>query len=217
MKKAILPLILALVVLPAPSRDEDLWSAALTKARDDRRPPRGELLQAARGGGPGRGLDQGHPGHARPPLLFPRPLELLPDARGLYRASTSAWACRSRSRATTSSSSPRSRAARPTAWASCPATSSRSIDGESTVPISSYDAMQKLRGEKGTKVTVTFVREGADKPFDLTITREEIPLLSVPYAFLLDERHRLHLHPELRRGDAPGARGRAGEARRPRG
>ena len=46
--------------------------------------------------------------------------------------------------------------------------------------------MQKLRGEKGTKVTVTFVRDGADKPFDLTITREEIPLLSVPYAFLLD-------------------------------
>jgi carboxyl-terminal processing protease len=31
------------------------------------------------------------------------------------------------------------------------------------------------------------VREGADKPFDLTITREEIPLLSVPYAFLLNE------------------------------
>jgi carboxyl-terminal processing protease len=60
------------------------------------------------------------------------------------------------------------------------------INGESTVPISSYDAMQKLRGEKGTKVTITFVRDGADKPFELTIVREEIPLLSVPYAFLLD-------------------------------
>jgi len=60
------------------------------------------------------------------------------------------------------------------------------INGESTVPISSYDAMQKLRGEKGTNVTVTIVRDGADKPFELTITREEIPLLSVPYAFLLD-------------------------------
>jgi carboxyl-terminal processing protease len=60
------------------------------------------------------------------------------------------------------------------------------IDGESTVPISSYDAMQKLRGtEKGSKVTVTFVREG-EKPFDLTIAREEIPLLSVPYSFILD-------------------------------
>jgi len=61
------------------------------------------------------------------------------------------------------------------------------IDGESTVPLSSYDAMQKLRGEKpGTKVTITFVRDGVDKPFDLTIIREEIPLSSVPYAFLLD-------------------------------
>jgi carboxyl-terminal processing protease len=60
------------------------------------------------------------------------------------------------------------------------------INGESTVPISSYDAMQKLRGEKGTDVTITVVRDGADKPFELTITREEIPLLSVPYAFLLD-------------------------------
>jgi carboxyl-terminal processing protease len=60
------------------------------------------------------------------------------------------------------------------------------IDGESTVPISSYDAMQKLRGtEKGSKVTITVVREG-EKPFDLTIAREEIPLLSVPYSFLLD-------------------------------
>ena len=61
------------------------------------------------------------------------------------------------------------------------------IDGESTVPLSSFDAMQKLRGtEEGTKVTVTFVREG-EKPFDLTIAREEIPLLSVPYAFLLED------------------------------
>jgi carboxyl-terminal processing protease len=59
------------------------------------------------------------------------------------------------------------------------------INGESTIPISSYEAMQKLRGtEKGSKVTITVVREG-EKPFDLTIAREEIPLLSVPYAFLL--------------------------------
>jgi carboxyl-terminal processing protease len=60
------------------------------------------------------------------------------------------------------------------------------IDGESTTSLSSYDAMQKLRGtEKGSKVTVTFIREG-EKPFDLTFAREEIPLLSVPYAFMLD-------------------------------
>jgi carboxyl-terminal processing protease len=60
------------------------------------------------------------------------------------------------------------------------------INGDSTVPISSFEAMQRLRGEKGTKVTITIVRYGLDKPLELTITREEIPLLSVPYSFLLD-------------------------------
>lgn len=59
------------------------------------------------------------------------------------------------------------------------------INGESTKPISSFEAMQKLRGPKGTKVTITIVREGLDKPMDLTIEREEIPLRSVPYAFMV--------------------------------
>ena len=61
------------------------------------------------------------------------------------------------------------------------------INGESTKPISSFEALQKLRGEKGTKVNITIVREGLDKPIDLTITREEIPFYSVPYAFMLNE------------------------------
>ena len=61
------------------------------------------------------------------------------------------------------------------------------INGESTQPITAQDAVNKLRGPKGTKVTVTFTREGLAKPFELTITREEIPLYSVPYAFLLPD------------------------------
>lgn len=61
------------------------------------------------------------------------------------------------------------------------------INGESTKPISSYEAMQRLRGEKGTSVTITIVRGGLEEPFDLTIEREEIPLHSVPYAFMLNE------------------------------
>ena len=61
------------------------------------------------------------------------------------------------------------------------------IDGESTKPIDSYEAMQRLRGKKGTKVTITIVREGMEKPFDMTIEREEIPLYSVPYAFILQD------------------------------
>ncbi|MDH7512143.1 MAG: S41 family peptidase [Clostridiales bacterium] len=59
------------------------------------------------------------------------------------------------------------------------------INGESTKPISSFDAMQKLRGPKGTEVTITLVREGLEAPFDLTIERAEIPLRSVPYAFMI--------------------------------
>ena len=59
------------------------------------------------------------------------------------------------------------------------------IDGVDTKPISSFDAMQRLRGEKGTKVRVLFTRDLLDKPFELTFVREEIPLFSVPYAFML--------------------------------
>ncbi len=61
------------------------------------------------------------------------------------------------------------------------------INGESTKPISSFEAMQKLRGPKGTSVTITIVREGLKEPFELTVEREEIPLYSVPYAFILEE------------------------------
>jgi carboxyl-terminal processing protease len=59
------------------------------------------------------------------------------------------------------------------------------INGESTKPISSFEAMQKLRGPKGTSVNITIAREGLEKPLDLTIEREEIPLRSVPYTFMI--------------------------------
>lgn len=59
------------------------------------------------------------------------------------------------------------------------------INGESTKPISSFEAMQKLRGPKGEEVTITIKREGLEKYSDLTIVREEISLRSVPYAFII--------------------------------
>lgn len=58
------------------------------------------------------------------------------------------------------------------------------INGETTEPITSEEAMMKLRGLEGTEVTITISREGKE-PFDLKIKREEIALYSVPYAFLL--------------------------------
>jgi carboxyl-terminal processing protease len=59
------------------------------------------------------------------------------------------------------------------------------IDGRETQSISAQDAVNLLRGAKGTKVDVTFAREGQAKPIQLTIERAEIPLYSVPYAFML--------------------------------
>jgi carboxyl-terminal processing protease len=50
------------------------------------------------------------------------------------------------------------------------------------------EAVTKLKGPKGTEVTVTLVRPGLDEPFDLTITRAEIPQNTVPYAYMLDDR-----------------------------
>jgi carboxyl-terminal processing protease len=59
------------------------------------------------------------------------------------------------------------------------------INGESTKPLSSFEAMQKLRGPKGTSVTITIEREGLEAPLEMTIEREEIPLRSIRYAFML--------------------------------
>ncbi len=61
------------------------------------------------------------------------------------------------------------------------------IEGESTKALSSFEAMQKLRGPKGTKVNITITREGLDEPLQFTIKRAEIPLYSVPYAFILKD------------------------------
>jgi len=50
------------------------------------------------------------------------------------------------------------------------------IDGK---PISSEDGMEPLRGEPGSKLTLTLLREGKPKPFDVTLTRETIRIASV--------------------------------------
>ncbi|HCV24276.1 MAG: hypothetical protein CME13_17135 [Gemmatimonadetes bacterium] len=62
-----------------------------------------------------------------------------------------------------------------------------SIDGESTKEMDASDAADRMRGKAGTDVTLTLSRAGTDAPFDLTVTREEIHLNSVPYAGMLSE------------------------------
>ncbi|MEO8188737.1 MAG: S41 family peptidase [Acidobacteriota bacterium] len=51
---------------------------------------------------------------------------------------------------------------------------------------STDDVVKKLRGPKGTAVHITIHRTGLDEPLQMTITRAEIPTLSVPYAFMLN-------------------------------
>lgn len=60
------------------------------------------------------------------------------------------------------------------------------IDGESAIKISREDVPKKLRGPKGTKVTVTILRGGSPKPLEFEITRDDIPLYSVDASFMYD-------------------------------
>lgn len=50
------------------------------------------------------------------------------------------------------------------------------IDGR---PVAEFEGMEPLRGAPGSKVVVTLVREGRDKPFDLALQRETIKITSV--------------------------------------
>ncbi len=61
------------------------------------------------------------------------------------------------------------------------------INGESAYGLTEDEVMAKLRGPKGTKVTVTIRRPGVKDPFDVTITRDKIPIYSVTAAFMLDD------------------------------
>ncbi|MGE5189778.1 MAG: S41 family peptidase [Gemmatimonadota bacterium] len=53
------------------------------------------------------------------------------------------------------------------------------IEKESTRDMTVTDAVKKLRGEPGTKVTISVMREGLTEPRDYTITRDIIKIRSV--------------------------------------
>ncbi|PID41653.1 MAG: peptidase S41, partial [Proteobacteria bacterium] len=59
------------------------------------------------------------------------------------------------------------------------------INGEPTRNKTPLDAVKLLRGEKGTKVTISIYREGEKELRDITLTRDTIPLHSVKsYEFM---------------------------------
>jgi carboxyl-terminal processing protease len=61
------------------------------------------------------------------------------------------------------------------------------IEGVTTRGITLTEAVSKLRGEKGSQVTITIRRTGEEDPLDYTITRDNIEIKSVPFATMLDE------------------------------
>jgi carboxyl-terminal processing protease len=58
------------------------------------------------------------------------------------------------------------------------------IDGESTKNFTLMDSVKRLRGPRGTKVTISILREGFTKPKDFTLVREVIPVRSVRHELL---------------------------------
>ncbi|MFB3844957.1 MAG: S41 family peptidase [Candidatus Cloacimonadaceae bacterium] len=60
------------------------------------------------------------------------------------------------------------------------------VDGISIVSATTDEAIKKMRGPVGTKVTLTISRPGVPEPMDFEIVRDIIKIKSVPYAFKLD-------------------------------
>ena len=59
------------------------------------------------------------------------------------------------------------------------------IEGESTEGLNINDAVRRLKGPKGTEVSITLARPGLDEPIEVTIERDEIPQVSVRYAYMI--------------------------------
>ena len=53
------------------------------------------------------------------------------------------------------------------------------IEGQFTKDLTLMDAVRRLRGPKGSKVTISILREGQLEPFDVTLVREVIEVKSV--------------------------------------
>jgi carboxyl-terminal processing protease len=59
------------------------------------------------------------------------------------------------------------------------------IEGEPTETMSVDEAVEKLKGPKGTQVAITIVRRGMAEPLPMTVTRAEIPQTTVRHAYML--------------------------------
>ncbi len=60
------------------------------------------------------------------------------------------------------------------------------INGEPTLELTVNGAVRRLKGPKGTSVTITIERPGPTEPFEVTIERDDIPVESIRVAHMLD-------------------------------
>ena len=60
------------------------------------------------------------------------------------------------------------------------------IDGQNTKNMNLIDAVRKIRGTKGSTVTLTIMRENLDKPKTFSLVREIIPIRSVRVRYFDD-------------------------------
>jgi len=60
------------------------------------------------------------------------------------------------------------------------------INGQNAVGITEREVMKRLKGQKGTRVTVSIKRASQKQLIDFTIVRDRIPLYSVESAFLME-------------------------------
>src|ERR1700676_3625691 len=59
------------------------------------------------------------------------------------------------------------------------------VDGNPTDNMNTGDVADMLKGPKGTTVHITILREGADKPLEFAVVRDEIPRYSVDLHFMI--------------------------------
>ena len=59
------------------------------------------------------------------------------------------------------------------------------VDGKPTDNMNTSDVADLLKGPKGTTVHITILREGAEKPLEFTVVRDEIPRYSVDLHFMI--------------------------------
>ena len=53
------------------------------------------------------------------------------------------------------------------------------VDGQSVLGLTLDEAVEMMRGPKGSEIIITVVREGEDEPFDVSIIRDTIKLTAV--------------------------------------